>query len=56
MPKGITFCPAQSLKCITHPVLKDIRFTDASGPKSKAPTEAFPSMYDTVLEDCSLTR
>ena len=39
MPLGMTFCSVQFLKCITYPVLKDIRFTAAPGSKSKAPTE-----------------
>lgn len=42
MLRGMNFCSVQFLKCITHAVLKDSRFTSAPGPKSKAPTEASP--------------
>jgi len=56
MPRGMTFCSVQFLKCITHPVLKDIRFTAAAGPQSKAPIEASPPIYNIAREECSLTR
>jgi len=52
----MTFCSVQFITCITHRVLKDIRFIAAAGPQSKAPIQTSPPIYNTAREECSLTR